>query len=177
MCRPPLFRYTHGCFQWSANQEIPSSKNALQGPPLHRMETTTIPLKVTCTFLPLSPSLISIQLAPWHPCWEPWDKEAEKKTRSQREAQAQSTRGCWQLSQSLFTDNTYVLIFTDPSNVCRWGKVVRSYPEKRQLCLQPQCSFTEGQVVTPEAAKAPPHLCPVPRAKLELTGLFSYLTY
>lgn len=56
--------------------------------------------------------------------------------------------------QNLFTDSTYVLIFTDPSDVCKWGKAVRSCVEKWWLCFQPQHPFLEDQVIPRAATKA-----------------------
>lgn len=67
MCHSLLFPHIHCYFDWGADQEIPSPKNALQGNPLPGMESTTIPIYFPLEgYLPL-PSFVfwsfSIQLS------------------------------------------------------------------------------------------------------------------
>ena len=124
MCHSLLFPHIHCYFDRGADQEILSPKNALQGNPLLGMESTRIPIYFPLEgYLPLPSfvfwSFFNTAVSPHIHAQRLWDKKAERKTRSQREAKAQSIGGCWQLSQTLFTDNTYVLIFTDPSDVCK----------------------------------------------------------
>ena len=71
-------------------------------------------------------------------------------------------------------------MFTDPSDVCKWGRAVRSCVEKWQLCIQCQHPFMEDQVI-PRAATKASALCPMPRAgqfyyiNLKMEIIYSYL--
>lgn len=128
VCHSLLSPHISSYCDQGTDQEIPSPK--------HAQNAISHDAHLLALWRLLSPSFLCL-LVLFHITGSPhilakrlWDKEAERKTWSQREAQAQSTSGCWQLSQNLFTDSKYVPIFTDPSDVCKWARAVRSCVEK-----------------------------------------------